>query len=271
MTGKRRFALSSADSAPDSAPILLKNDIISNLKEASSLGYQGLEVHTRETALFKYDEITKVMDEYGIAVSAVVTGRLFTQGMVNLTDDRPYITDSAMQGMFTYIKMASRLKSDIIIGWAKGKIPENASPEPYMERLARNLRLICNEADSQGVKVFLEAINRYETNIFRTAKELMEFLNFWDIQNSFVHLDTFHMNIEESDPIEAIRVCGKKLGYFHAADNTRLYPGTGTLDFKSCLDALDEINYGGYISVECLPYPDGKTAAIKALDYLKNL
>lgn len=270
MAISRKYALSSADSAPDSAPILLKSNIIENIKTAAALGYQGLEVHTRETASFNYEEIKSVSDEYGVAIASIVTGRLNTQGQVNLIDDRPYITDWALQGIRKYIDMASKLRTNIIIGWMKGKIPEGANPEPYMERLAQNLRIICSEAKEQGVKVFLEVINRYEVNIFTTAKETIDFLAKWDIPNGYVHLDTFHMNIDETNPLEAIRICRGKLGYFHVADNSRCYPGSGTLNFKSYLEVLDEIGYDGYIAVECLPKPDGKTAAKKALDYLQQ-
>ena len=153
-----------------------------------------------------------------------MTGRLNTQGEVNLTDDRQYITDSAMNSMRAYIKMAERLSAGIVVGWVKGKIPEGARPEPYLERLAQNLKIICRQAKEQGVKIFLEVISRYETNIFTTAKETMDFIDAWNLQNCYVHLDTFHMNINEPDPTQAIRACGKKLGYFHVADNTRCYP-----------------------------------------------
>jgi sugar phosphate isomerase/epimerase len=78
------------------------------------------------------------------------------------------------------------------------------------------------------------------------------------------------MNISESNPVTAIRSCGERLGYFHVADNTRLYPGSGMLDFRSYFSALNEIGYKGFIAVECLPYPDGETAARKALEYLRQ-
>lgn len=79
------------------------------------------------------------------------------------------------------------------------------------------------------------------------------------------------MNISENNPIQSILSCGERLGYFHVADNTREYPGSGTLDFKSYFSALEKINYSGFVSVECLPIPDGQTAAKKALNYLKNV
>ncbi|MDR1934107.1 MAG: sugar phosphate isomerase/epimerase [Candidatus Accumulibacter sp.] len=266
---KWNYALSSAESAPNTAPILLRGGICANIRAAANLGYQGLEVHMREDAALDYEEISQTAAGCGVRVSAIVTGRLNTQGQVNLVDDRPYIIDAAMTGLREYIRMAARLRTDLIIGWIKGRIPDGADANPYHARLARNLTAICQEAAERGVKIFTEVINRYEVNIFTTAKETVDFLEHWEIPNCYVHLDSFHMNIDEPDPVEAIRLCGKRLGYFHVADNTRLYPGSGTLDFKSYFQALGEIAYGGYISVECLPGQDGQTSARKALEHLK--
>lgn len=264
------FALSSADSAPVSAPILLQGKIEENLRAAANLGYVGLEVHTREDAFLDYKNILNTSEACGVKIAAIVTGRLNTQGGVNLIDDRPYITEAAMHGMRSYIDMAARLRSDLVIGWVRGRIPTGAAPETYLERLARNLKILCGEAHNQGVKIFLEVINRYEVNIFTTANETVEFINHWKIPNCYVHLDTFHMGIEETDAVAAIRLCGDKLGYFHVADNTRQYPGSGTFHFNEFMIALREINYSGYVSVECLPLPDWKTAAQNAIRHLKQ-
>ena len=76
------------------------------------------------------------------------------------------------------------------------------------------------------------------------------------------------MNIEEADMCAAIRLCGHRLGYLHVADNTRTYPGSGALDFKAILKALEDIHYTGFVTVECLPQPDRETAAKKAIEHL---
>jgi sugar phosphate isomerase/epimerase len=267
--GNWQYALSSAETAPDTAPILLRGGIHDNIRAAAALGYQGLEVHIREDAPLEYEKINQTAAEQGIKVAAIVTGRLNTQGQVNLIDDRPYITRAALEGMGTYIAMAARLKTDLIIGWIKGRIPDGAESGVYLARLAGNLGRVCREAAEQGVRIFVEVINRYEVNVFTTARETVRFLEQWEIPNCYVHLDTFHMNIEETDPLEAIRLCGKRLGYFHVADNTRMYPGSGTLDFKRYFSVLDEIGDKGFVSVECLPIPDGRTAAELAIGHLK--
>jgi sugar phosphate isomerase/epimerase len=265
-----RYALSSAGEAPENAPIVLTGDLYTRMKTAAELGYTGLEIHLREDEPLDLGKVKDIVKELNIRFSALVTGRLCTQGGVNLIDDRPYIVEAALKGMRNYINRAAELETNLIIGWIKGKVPDGAERSQYMTRLAANLKVLCTEAAERGVQVFVEVINRYETNIFTTAAETIDFLDTWGIPNCFIHLDTFHMNIEESDAIEAIRAAGDRLGYFHAADNTRRYPGSGILDFVPVLSALKEIGYQGFVSVECLPWPDRKTAAERGIGHLKT-
>ncbi len=263
-----KFAVSSADDADSSAPILLRGEISSNLILASKLGYQAIEVHTRETARWDFPSIEKVMEENRVGISAIITGRLCTEGKVNLIDDIPYVTQAALDGMKKYIDMAHRLRTDIVIGWVKGRLPEKSNPVKYLDRLAYHLEILDDYAGERDVKIHLEVINRYETNLFNSAAETLEFIEKNKLNHCCVHLDTFHMGIDETDPIAAIRLCGKRLGYMHFADNSRCYPGSGQFDFRKIIQALRNVGYDGYLSVECLPKPDGKTAALKAKEHL---
>lgn len=266
-----KYALSSADDAPPSAPILLKGDVCENLAQAAALGYQAIELHTREDEECDFKAIREAEQKYGVKLAMVITGRLNTEGECNLIDDRPYIVDTAMARMKTYIDMAQAFKADIVIGWVKGNIPAGKKPDKYIKRLAGNLRILAAYAAERKVKLNAEVINRYEVNIFTTADETMDFIETYKIDNLFVHLDSFHMGIDECDPVAAIRRCKGKLGYFHLADNSRQYPGSGQFDFKQILNTLEEVGYDGYLSVECLPKPDGLTAAKKAIEYMKEL
>ncbi|HBR01127.1 MAG TPA: sugar phosphate isomerase/epimerase, partial [Ruminiclostridium sp.] len=208
-----KFAISSADEAPDSAPILLKGDICEILKEAARLGYDAVEIHVRETDDIDYEVIKKCRDEYNIKISAIVTGRLNTHGKCNLMDDIPYIAHAAVEGIKTYIGIASNLDADIVLGWVRGNVPPGGRKSKYMSRLAKKLKILAEFAAQRNVKIFVEVINRYETNVFNTAKEIVVFLENYNIPNCYVHLDTFHMNIDEVDSAEAIITCGEKLGY----------------------------------------------------------
>ena len=264
------YSVSSADSAPATAPLLLMGSPEANLETASKLGYRAIEIHTREDEMQDISSVREAMERCGVAISAIVTGRLNTEGGCDLMSDKPYVTEACINGLMKYIDLAEMMSTDIILGWARGKVPAGGDRAKYMSRLARNLKTLDRYAGDKGVRIMIEVINRYEINTFNTADELMGFLEEYDLPNCFAHLDAFHMGIDEVDPYEAIRRCGKRLGYFHLADNSRKYPGSGQFDFAKLLETLEDTDYEGYLSVECLPWPDHIQAAERALQFMRE-
>lgn len=263
------LALSSADAAPVNAPILLAGDISENLISAGRLGYNAIEIHMRENAAVNYDTIIKTSEANNVRIAAIVTGRLCTQESISLTDNSANNARKALSGIFKYIDIAAKLKTDIIIGWIRGKFQEPGKTE-YFKRLGHAVKIIETYAKEKNVRVMIEAINRYEINSLNTAKETIDFIKENQLINTYVHLDTFHMNIEEADISEAIESCGSMLGYLHVADSNRCFPGAGHIDFFSIFQALQNIKYNNYVSVECLPVPERLNAAKIALENIKK-
>ena len=68
--------------------------------------------------------------------------------------------------------------------------------------------------------------------------------------NVKVHLDVYHMNIEESDIVAAIIETGDYLGYFHTGDSHRGYMGSGSIDLAGVFRALVKADYTGPITFE---------------------
>ena len=98
-------------------------------------------------------------------------------------------------------------------------------------------------AKSAGVDLVLEVVNRFETNLLNTTAQGLKFVEETGSDHVRLHLDTFHMNIEEANPAAAIRLTGDKLGYFHIGESNRGYLGDGVIDFDLIFDALLDINY----------------------------
>ncbi|GLR85232.1 sugar phosphate isomerase/epimerase family protein [Bradyrhizobium iriomotense] len=98
-------------------------------------------------------------------------------------------------------------------------------------------------AKSAGVDLVLEVVNRFETNLLNTTAQGLKFIEETGSDHVLLHLDTFHMNIEEASPAAAIRLAGDKLGYFHIGESNRGYLGDGVIDFDLIFDALLDINY----------------------------
>jgi D-psicose/D-tagatose/L-ribulose 3-epimerase len=98
-------------------------------------------------------------------------------------------------------------------------------------------------AKNAGVDLVLEVVNRFETNLLNTTAQGLKFIKETGSDHVRLHLDTFHMNIEEANPAAAIRLAGDKLGYFHIGESNRGHLGDGVIDFDLIFDALLDINY----------------------------
>jgi D-psicose/D-tagatose/L-ribulose 3-epimerase len=106
------------------------------------------------------------------------------------------------------------------------------------------------EAAGKGMTLGLEVCNRYETNVINTAADALRLADDIGADNVVIHLDTYHMNIEEDDFSRPVRLVGDRLGYVHIGENHRGFLGSGHLDFTSFFHALEDIGYTGPITFE---------------------
>lgn len=265
------LAITAIVRAAADAPLVLRGELPACIRQAQTLGYDSVEIHVIDAPSFPMSEVEEVLSETGLRISAIVTGRIFTERGLCLTSPDLHNRDAAMSEMRDYIDIAVRLKATdgIILGWVKGN---RRTDDPEFDALlARQLRTLGEYAAERGQCILIEVINRYETNLFNTAAELREFITRWKLPNCRIHLDAFHMNIDEADMVGAIETAGNLLGYFHVADSNRLAPGKGHLDFAALFAALERIGYRGTISLECIPKPDSLTVGAEAHSYLVNL
>jgi D-psicose/D-tagatose/L-ribulose 3-epimerase len=136
-----------------------------------------------------------------------------------------------------------------VIYCALGKYPGPASKENRANSVAAMQRLADYAAD-KGININLEVVNRYETNIMNTGLEGMAFLDEVNRPNTYLHLDTYHMNIEEDGMETSVLAAKDRLGYVHIGESHRGYLGTGNVNFDSFFNALKKINYQGPITFE---------------------
>jgi D-psicose/D-tagatose/L-ribulose 3-epimerase len=113
-----------------------------------------------------------------------------------------------------------------------------------------HLRHICAYAEAHGKKIFIEPLNRFETDFLNTVAQGLELIEAVGSPALQLHLDTFHMNIEEKSLGAAIRRAGKHLGHFHACGSDRGTPGGDHTDWKSIAAALKAVGYEGDVVIE---------------------
>jgi D-psicose/D-tagatose/L-ribulose 3-epimerase len=130
---------------------------------------------------------------------------------------------------------------------------DGVPPKEYRRQwktVARNLKEVCGYATDLGRAIALEPVNRFETDFINTCEQGLQMIDEVDSPALKLHLDTFHMNIEEKDPAAAIRKAGPALGHFHACGCDRGTPGNDHIDWKSIAQALQAIRYRGDVVIE---------------------
>jgi D-psicose/D-tagatose/L-ribulose 3-epimerase len=132
------------------------------------------------------------------------------------------------------------------VGALTGKPPQ---PEEF-EIVARVLKGVARRAAEHGVEIGIEAINRYETYLVNVASQASELLDRIDEPNVFVHLDTYHMNIEEKGFYGPITSLGPRLGYIHLSESDRGTPGTANVNWDEVFRGMKAIDYDGALAIE---------------------
>jgi D-psicose/D-tagatose/L-ribulose 3-epimerase len=116
--------------------------------------------------------------------------------------------------------------------------------------VVNNLRKLCDYAESKGRQVCLEPLNRFETDFINTVDQALKMVKDVGSPALKLHLDTFHMNIEEKNQAAAIKKAGKLLGHFHACGSDRGTPGGDHIDWKPIAAALKSVKYKGDVVIE---------------------
>jgi D-psicose/D-tagatose/L-ribulose 3-epimerase len=132
------------------------------------------------------------------------------------------------------------------LGTLTGRPPEVGE----LEAVARVLKNVARYAAERGVSLGVEAVNRYETYLMNLAEQADAMLDRVGEPNVFVHLDTYHMNIEEKGFYDPIVATGERMQYIHLSESDRGTPGTGNVHWDEVFRGLKAIDYDGYLVME---------------------
>jgi sugar phosphate isomerase/epimerase len=124
-------------------------------------------------------------------------------------------------------------------------------------------------AEEHKTLFLAEPLNRYEQHYLRTQQDGIRVIEKAGVGGAALLSDLFHMHIEETNTPRALREAGRHVGHLHLADNTRLEPGTGDIDFVAAFQALKEIGFTGYMAYEC--GISGSTPEEKATNLARSL
>ncbi len=252
--------------------VVFRDRLEVSIKKAHDLGYDAIELALADAAQADAGRIRSLLEQYGMDLAAISTGRVFAEAKVWMTHPDDAIRRRAVAIVKGLVGLAAPYKSRVNLGRARGYIHEGETRAVAEGRFLACIRECADYAAPLGVDILLEPVNRYEINfinsVFPDATDLMSAINRPNVK---IMPDVFHMNIEDASIHGSFERAGRLVGYVHFADSNRWAPGQGHLDFPAILATLGRIGYDGYVTVEILPYPDPDTAAKQAIAYLRTL
>jgi len=156
-----------------------------------------------------------------------------------------------------YLKVAIDKTADIgaeaLSGVIFGGIGERTGVPPTQQEydnIARALTAAARHAKSRGIELGIEAVNRYENHLINTARQAVEMVERIGADNIFVHLDTYHMNIEEKGAANGILDAREHLKYIHMSESDRGTPGCGNVPWDEICATLAAIGFRGGLAME---------------------
>ncbi len=133
---------------------------------------------------------------------------------------------------------------------ALGRRLDRRPTNAYSERAAEVMRDVARHAAQRGVTLGIEPVNRYESFLINTAAQALSLLELIDESNVGIHLDAYHMNIEEDDFRAPVELVAEHLVHFHLSESHRGIPGRGTVDWEAIMGGLSDAGYDGHVGLE---------------------
>ena len=223
-------------------------DLAPHVERAAGLGFGGAEA-----SLLGLDEpaagrLATVADGCGIALRCT-TGLSAAQ---DITSADPALRAAGIESLRVAADIVAAAGADTLTGviyapWG------GASSESRADRLGRAadaLGSVAARFGERGITLGIEAVNRFETDLVNTAAEALALALATGAVNVGVHLDTFHMNIEERSISAALVAAGDRLVHVHLVDNDRGAPGNGHIDWTDVFTGLAASGYDGWLGLE---------------------
>ncbi len=161
--------------------------------------------------------------------------------------------EAAVDHLRVALDVTKAMGAEALSGVTFGGIGERTGVPPTQgeyDNIARAMTEAAAHAKSLGLLLGIEAVNRYENHLVNTAAQARDLVERVGADNVFIHLDTYHMNIEEKGAANGILDAREHLRYIHLSESDRGTPGEGTCDWDEIFGALAAIDFKGGLAME---------------------
>jgi len=211
-------------------------------------GYEILEFSLHDSVNLNRDKTRELLTANGVQAAC-------SRGLApdaDVSSDDPTVVARGAALLRESLDVTHAIGATILTGALYSAFGKAARPltSTGRDNVVGVLKELAAQAAPLGVMLGLEICNRYETNVVNTARDCLRLADDIGADNVVIHLDTYHMNIEESDFVTPVHELGDRLGYVHIGENHRGYLGSGHIDFGAFFGALADIDYRGPVTFE---------------------
>ena len=217
------------------------------LRRGKQYGLQSIEI-SGEPDQYDSKEVRKILKELDMFCWGSVTLTLGDRNLAAKDEAQRAATVNYMKSVATMIHELDGRELTVVPATV-GKVTPDGTPEEEWQWVTDGLKEVYELTESYGIQMALEPLNRFETYFLNRADQAVVLAKAVG-PNCGVCLDAFHMNIEEEDFHESIRTAGDMLVDFHVADNNRMPPGMGQLNWKEIVATLKSTGYDGGMTLE---------------------
>lgn len=239
----------------DAALMAMRGPFEPNIAALKEMGYEAVELLVRDPAALDRTNCEEILKKYGMGVAALSTAPMPKADGVDLQS--PETGEEAERRIRDMIALAARWNGcPISIGKARGS-RNGGDLSGLKERLSR----LDIHAARAHVTLALEPQSRTNIDSLNTVREAEALIDGIGGKSLGLHLDTYHMDIEEKDAPGAIAACRYPIAFVHMADRERRVPGTGGIDWQALLHALKQKGFTGWLSPEIKQGNDSRETA----------
>ncbi len=220
------------------------------LERIAKCGYQYLEIQG-SPEVYNATEVGKLLEKYSIKCWGSVTLMLEQRNLLAADKNQRKMSVQYVKDIIDMVKALNGKMVSVVPSTVGKIIPENR-PEIDWAIAVESMQEVYEHAEKSNILIGIEPINRFETYFINRGDQALALAEATG-PNCGVCLDTFHMNIEEDDMLATIRRAKGRLVGFHVADNNRMAPGLGKLDWAKIISTLHEIGYDEVLSAEFCP------------------
>ncbi|MXV15417.1 sugar phosphate isomerase/epimerase family protein [Hufsiella ginkgonis] len=264
------------------------NDSVRLFKRFKDWGFDSVEIALENAAHIDAAYIRKELDHNGLkchVVCAATGPDTDLRGTADQQQNALHYITGLMDAMVV-------LNASVLCGPVYSSVgrADAVSPDEYRqqwETVKAHLKTLSAYAEERGLKIAMEPLNRFETDFMNTVDQGLQMVREVGSPALGLHLDTFHMNIEEKDQADAILKAGSRLFHFHACGSDRGTPGNDHIHWTAIVRALKQVGYKGSVNIESFTpdvkviaraaaiwrqiEPSQESIATNGLDFLKNV